>query len=55
MSVAGKGKRTRKPSMPKIRVPVAPPGRSIPSPKDYDRKREREDARREVEQETDDE
>lgn len=32
-----------------IRVPVAPPGKAMPTAKDYDRKRQKSDVRQDIE------
>lgn len=35
--------------MPAIRIPVAPPGKAMPTARDYDRKRQKPDVRQEIE------
>lgn len=39
----------KKSGMPPIRIPVAPPGKVMASPRDYDRKRRRLEVRKDIE------
>jgi hypothetical protein len=39
----------RKSGMPSIRIPVAPPGKSMPTVRDYDRKRQKPSIQQEIE------